>query len=259
MHDVSTVENAVYLNNVGYAYQPGDWIVRGCTACFGRRRVAAILGPNGRGKTTLLKLLIGAMKPLEGDISSHGEIAFVPQLFDTAFNYTAVEMVVMGRAKRLGLFSQPSRHDLDLALAMMDRFGIASLANHPFDSLSGGQRQLVIFARALVAEADIVVLDEPTSALDLQNQIVVLRWMRQLAETEGLTVIFTTHHPHHALWVADDALLMMSHTNQEMGAAATMLIEPNLTRLYGTAMKRIVFEHDGRKVETLTPVFKRES
>jgi iron complex transport system ATP-binding protein len=69
-----------------------------------------VLGPNGRGKTTLLKLLIRAMKPLEGDISCHGEIAFVPQLFDTFFNYTAVEMVMMGRAKRLGLFSQPSRH-----------------------------------------------------------------------------------------------------------------------------------------------------
>jgi iron complex transport system ATP-binding protein len=100
---------------------------------------------------------------------------------------------------------------------MMDRFGIGHLANHPFDTLSGGQRQLVIFARALVAEADIVILDEPTSALDLQNQILVLRWMRRLAETEGLTVIFTTHHPHHALWVADDAFLMMSHSEHEMG------------------------------------------
>lgn len=255
MHDISTTGNAVSLNKIGYAYQSGEWIIRGCTACFRKRRVTAVLGPNGRGKTTLLKLLTGAMKPLEGDITSQGEIAFVPQLFDTAFNYTAVEMVMMGRAKRLGLFSQPSRRDLDLALAMMNRFGIAHLANHPFDTLSGGQRQLVIFARALVAEADIVILDEPTSALDLQNQIVVLRWMRRLAEAEGLTVIFTTHHPHHALWVADDALLMMSHTEHVMGATETTLTGPNLTRLYGTTMKRIVFDHDGHKVETLTPVF----
>jgi iron complex transport system ATP-binding protein len=142
---------------------------------------------------------------------------------------------------------------------MMDRFGISHLANHPFDTLSGGQRQLVIFARALVAEADIVILDEPTSALDLQNQIVVLRWMRRLAEAEGLTVIFTTHHPHHALWVADDALLMMSHTEHVMGATETTLTEPNLTRLYGTAMKRIVFDHDGHKVQTLTPIFEPAS
>jgi iron complex transport system ATP-binding protein len=85
--------------------------------------------------------------------------------------------------------------------------------------------------------------------------MVVLRWMRRLAEAEGLTVIFTTHHPHHALWVADDALLMMSHTEHVMGAAETTLTEPNLTRLYGTAMKRIVFDHDGHKVQTLTPVF----
>jgi iron complex transport system ATP-binding protein len=248
-------EPAITLSKVGYAYDADEWILRDCTADFAKGRITAILGPNGRGKTTLLKLLVGAMKPIEGSIQRHGEVAFVPQLFDTAFNYTAIDMVVMGRAKKIGMFSQPSRDDFRHALAVLDRFGIADLATHAFDTLSGGQRQLVIFARALVADADIVVLDEPTSALDLQNQMNVLHWIRRLAETHGLTVIFTTHHPHHALWVADDAILMMGSREHQSGSAAAMLTESNLTRLYGTAMKHIVFEHEGQRVETLAPVY----
>lgn len=246
---------AVSCDEVGYAYKPGQWILRGLSAHIPQGRVLAILGPNGRGKTTLLKLLVGALTPVEGRLSLAGDVAFVPQLFETTFSYSALEMVVMGRVRRIGLFSQPGRADLERARAALDRFGLADLAERPFGTLSGGQRQLVIFARAYVAEARIMVLDEPTSALDLRNQALVLQWIHRLAQEEGLTVIFTTHHPHHALWAADEALLLFGGARHMFGTARSVLTGDNLTALYDTPIKRIPFELDGQPMEILTPIF----
>ena len=247
---------AATLDNVSYAYVPGRWIIRDHTATFGRGRVTAILGPNGRGKTTLLRLLTGAFRPLEGSLRINGETSFVPQLFETSFGYQAVDMVLMGRARKIGLFSQPSRHDIELAQAALDRFGIADLAFRPFHEMSGGQRQLVIFARAIVSEADIIILDEPTSSLDLKNQNLVLEWISRLSRHDGLTVIFTTHHPQHALAVADDALLMQGETEYSFGTTSDVLSEQNLTALYGVPLKRIDFEYQGKPRSTLAAILK---
>lgn len=115
-------------------------------------------------------------------------------------------MVLMGLARKIGLFSQPSRADRDRALVALDYFGLGDLALRPFHEMSGGQRQLVIFARVLIADADIVILDEPTSALDLRNQSLVIDWIRRLSRQHDMTVIFTTHQPNHALAAADEAL-----------------------------------------------------
>jgi iron complex transport system ATP-binding protein len=163
-------------------------------------------------------------------------------------------MVLMGRAKKIGLFSQPSRKDEEAALAALDRFGMANLAGRPFHEMSGGQRQLVIFARALVAEAEILILDEPTSALDLKNQALVLDWIGRLSRNDSLTVVLTTHHPHHALAVADEALLMMGEADYAAGPAAEILTEKALTALYGAPLKRVVFNHEGRRVDTFVPI-----
>jgi iron complex transport system ATP-binding protein len=164
-------------------------------------------------------------------------------------------MVLMGRGRKFGLFSQPGREDEAAALAALDRFGLADLAPRPFHELSGGQRQMVIFARALVAEAPIVILDEPTSSLDLKNQALVLDWISRLAQEDGLTVVFTTHHPHHALAVADHALLMLGESEFACGGADDVLTETNLQALYGVPLRRIAFEHGGMQAETFAPVF----
>ena len=139
-------------------------------------------------------------------------------------------------------------------MASLERFGIAHFARHPFHELSGGERQLVIFARALVSEAEILILDEPTSALDLKNQIVVLDWITRLSHRDGLTVLFTTHHPHHALAVADNALLMLGGSKYASGPASDVLSEENLHALYGVDLKLLPFEHKGQLHETLVPV-----
>jgi len=248
-------ESIVSVKDLGYSYRPGTWVFRDYSAEIAKGHVFALLGPNGRGKTTFLKILLGALKPTRGSVDVRAPIAFVPQLFQVSFDYTALEMVLMGRAKKIGLFSQPGEKDAAAALAALDRFGMADYAQRPFSELSGGQRQLIIFARALVAEADVLILDEPTSALDLKNQMLVLDWISRLSKRDGLTIIMTTHHPHHALAVADEALLMQGETDYLVGPAKDVLEEKALTSLYGVAMRRVSLEHQGRMVETLTPVF----
>ncbi len=247
-------ETVIAISDLGHAYRPGTWVFRNYSASVIKGHVFALLGPNGRGKTTLLKLLLGALKPTEGNLSVKGHFAFVPQLFQVSFDYSCLDMVLMGRAKKIGLFSQPTQEDEEAALEGLDRFGMSDYANPPFHELSGGQRQLVIFARAMVAEADVLILDEPTSALDLRNQALILDWIGKLSCNNGLTIVMTTHHPHHALAVADEALLMMGQAAPILGPPTDILTEENLMALYGVPMKRVAFEHEGRQIETLAHV-----
>lgn len=249
---------AVSFEKVGHAYRPGHWVFRHYSAQITKGSIFAVLGPNGCGKTTLLKVLLGALKPSEGAVTVLGQTAFVPQIFQVSFDYTALDMVLMGRTRKIGLFAQPSRKDEEAAVAALDRFGIADLATRPFHELSGGQRQLVIFARALVAEADLLILDEPTSALDLKNQALILEWIGKLSRRDGLTVIFTTHHPHHALATADNVLLMTGPDQCIFGPAEEALSDSNLTSLYGLPLTRVSFEHAGQSAETIAAVLPKK-
>jgi iron complex transport system ATP-binding protein len=248
-------ENAISFEGLGFSYRTGPSVLQGYRGALERGRVLAILGPNGCGKTTLLKLLIGALKPREGSLRVEGRVAFVPQLFQISFPYSVLDMVLMGRAHRVGIFCSPSAADEKAALAALDKLGLAALAERPFEELSGGQRQLVIFARALATEADILILDEPTSALDLKNQGIILQWIRRLSRVEGLSVVITTHHPHHAHAVADTTMLMMGSEESLCGPTDEVVTEANLFRLYGVVLKRVQFEVGGASVETFVPLY----
>lgn len=237
---------AVAARGLGHAYFNGQWVFRGLDLSLPAGGAMAVLGPNGCGKTTLLRLVLGLTAPTEGSVTVSGRLAFVPQLFDAAFAYTALDMVLMGRARRIGLFAQPGRKDETAALAALDRVGMADRANRRFHDLSGGQRQMVILARALAAEPDILVLDEPCSALDLSNQAMVLERLAALAGHERLTVLFTTHHPQHALDIGADALLMFGAARFAAGPAGKVLTEAAMAELYGVPMRRLSLAHGGR-------------
>ncbi len=200
--------------------------------------ILSILGPNGAGKTTLLRILLGLRRAEAGRVIGGSAIGYVPQRSDTAFSYSAFEMVLMGRARQIRALSSPGKADHDHARRAMLRLGINHLATHGFDTLSGGERQLVLVARALVSQPTILVLDEPAAALDLRHQADILTLMRDLARDDGLGIIFTTHHPQHAAAISDQAVLIRD--GQALtGDAATLLTEDHLTALYKVPVCRL--------------------
>jgi iron complex transport system ATP-binding protein len=239
---------------LGHYYQKEKWIFRNTSATINEGEIFALLGSNGCGKTTLLNMIVGSLTPICGSLHLAGQPAFVPQLFELAFNYSVLDVVLMGRAPHIGLFALPSEHDKQRAMEALALFGLEDTATRSFSELSGGQRQLVIFARALVSEAKILVLDEPTAALDFKNQNLVLHWIKKLAVEQGFTVIFATHVPQHVLAVADKAMLMFSPDEYFVGDVSQALTEQNLSRLYGVTMKRVAYEHEGRQCETVVSV-----
>ncbi|MGD1886899.1 MAG: ABC transporter ATP-binding protein [Cohaesibacteraceae bacterium] len=205
--------------------------------------VLAVLGPNGRGKTTLIRTLVGTLQLSSGERQVLGTIGYVPQSNAPTFDFTVRDMVLMGRARHIGVFGSPGRQDFSRADLALERLGIADLANRGVVSLSGGERQLVMVAQALAGECDCLILDEPASALDLKNQAMLFDVLADLAHVDGLGVAFTTHVPGHALEAADRALLLME-TDRKDGPVADIISHESLTALYGTEV-RVLREQRG--------------
>jgi iron complex transport system ATP-binding protein len=215
--------------------------------------VWAILGANGRGKSTLLDTLTGVLAPLGGRFESIGGTAIVPQSFRPAFSWQVQEVVLMGRARHVDLFAQPGAEDRRQVQEALRQLGIAHLAAVAFRALSGGQQQLVLIARALVGASQNILLDEPCSALDLANQQVVLQLISDLAHRQTRTVLFTTHDPTHALQIASHTLLLLPEGEWLAGESAEVLNEANLQRAYGLPVRKI--DHPGSAVPLLAPQF----
>ncbi|XSG84433.1 MAG: ABC transporter ATP-binding protein [Methylohalobius sp. ZOD2] len=248
-------ETAIRFTDIGHGYRRGEWVLRGINGLVRHGEVFAILGPNGRGKTTLINILLGVLAPREGQVITHGATGFVPQLFVPPFPYQVLDTVLMGRARHVGFLRTPGRHDRDVAHAALEELDLTHLAERPITELSGGQRQMVMLARALASEADILILDEPASALDLHNQSVILDLIGRLADERELTILFTTHQPQHALAVADSAMLLTDSALPVTGPVDQVMTEEMLAQLYGIPLRRVRVEHQGRTEDSFVPLF----
>jgi iron complex transport system ATP-binding protein len=202
-------------------------------------RSLAILGPNGRGKTTALRAMLGFQRLNSGTRTAPSIVGYVPQSSVNNQRLRAIDIVVMGRASHLGLFRQPKEADFTVARAALNRTGAAGFADASFDRLSGGERQLVLLARALATGSEALVLDEPAAALDLHNQERLLVLLESLRQERHKAIVFTTHDPNHALAAADDALLMMPDGSALFGPVAETLTPVHLERLYGVPMRTV--------------------
>jgi len=239
---------------IGYS---GHVVGRGLDVALETGEVLALLGPNGGGKTTLLKTLLGLIKPHGGEVRLDGKplggiavgerarmVAYVPQVHIGTFAFTVETVVLMGRTAHGNLFSRPSAHDRAVAMAALERFGIAPLKDRPYTQISGGERQLVLLARALAQEPQFVVLDEPTASLDFGNQGKVMGEIRSLAAS-GHGVLFTTHDPNHALRAADRAYLLREGRRLAEGPVASVLNREQLEALYRAPVERLTDPQSG--------------
>ena len=236
---------------------PARRIGSGVTLTVARGETLAVLGGNGAGKTTLFRTLLGLLPAQAGSVLVNGDridalaagerakrLAYVPQQHVPAFGFSVLEAVLMGRAARLPTFARPGAADRAAASEALERLGIASLAGRPVTELSGGERQLVLVARALAQEAPVLVLDEPTASLDFGNRARVLREIDRL-RAAGMTIMFSTHEPDHALAHADRALLLADGKPLALDTVARALTAANIERLYKTAVRLIPL--DGRR------------
>jgi iron complex transport system ATP-binding protein len=231
------------LHDVSFALQPG--------------RVTAILGPNGAGKTTLLALALGWYQPWDGEIwlgdrplRAYGRaergrrLALVPQSEHTPFDYSVLEYVLLGRAPHLPPLAMPTPADYAAALAALNDAGIAGLADHPVPQLSGGERQLMLLARAIAQAPRLLLLDEPTAHLDLHNKARLVQIMRDLRR-RGVTMLMTSHEPDVVLAVADDVLLMEPGRPPQFGPLDEIFTAEALSRIYDLPIQLATV--DGRR------------
>ena len=237
--------SVVDIQGLGFAYGEAE-ILHDITMAIGPREVFAIVGPNAAGKTTLLRCVERLLTPRTGTIFIEGHdlkmlsardvsryAASVPQSHVPAFPYTVQDIVLMGRNPHLGTASQPGPHDVEVAQQAMDELGIRAIALRPYTQLSGGQLQMVLLARALAQEAEVLLLDEPTAHLDFRNRHLVLSTIRNLAIRRGLAVFMTVHDPNDAMQYADRVGLVREGSLVGLGSPEDVLTAGNLERLYG--------------------------
>ncbi len=228
----STRSNQFALQNISFQVEAGERI--------------AVIGPNGAGKSTLFKLIVGTLKPTQGEVTVYGHgphghicIAYVPQRsqIDWSFPVTVEDVVMMGRVGQIGLFRWPRRHDWELVRANLERVNALHLAKKQIGELSGGQQQRVFIARALAQEAELLLMDEPLAGLDVPNQEAIFDVLDAL-RPDGVTVLVATHD----LNLAESRFDRMMLLNKRIVAfdVATAVLHPdNLLEAYGGHMHTV--------------------
>lgn len=231
--------------HAGYGSKKSHEVLKGISFEIGDNTFACILGANGCGKTTILKNILCLMKPFSGSIEFRGhevtrmkdrerakKIAYIPQAHMPPFPFTVRDVVLMGRYAHLKGFSNESSADREIADEMMSELAISELADRSYTELSGGQRQMVIIARALAQEPELLIMDEPTNNLDFGNQYKVLEKVRSLADKRNMSVLMVTHSPDHALYCADQVLVIKDGRIIADGEASRVITESSMKDIY---------------------------
>jgi iron complex transport system ATP-binding protein len=234
----------IEVSNLGFSYRQHP-VFEQVSFSLGKGRLCALLGVNGSGKTTLFKCCLQLLPVRTGHIRLADQdiaglpvaamarlAAYVPQDHQPAFPFKVKDVVLMGRTPQLsGRFHIAPVH-YEQCIRAMDMLGLLPLAEKPLTALSGGQRQLVMIARALAQETPVLLLDEPTAALDFRHQLMIWDILQQIAR-DGATLMVCTHDPNHVLWFCDQVLVLHEGRLLADGVPGEVLDNQLLETLYG--------------------------
>ncbi|WP_193138608.1 ABC transporter ATP-binding protein [Klebsiella aerogenes] len=204
----------INVEHLSFGYSRTKMIFRDISFCLEPGEVMCVLGPNGVGKTSLLKTVMGILSPLSGNCAIElvkgrkAKLAYVSQAKKVPFSYNVVDFVSFGCRTKKGFFSAPCKEDISKAESVLIQLGAARLAAKHVNQISGGELQLCYIAKALVSEPDILILDEPEANLDFRNQNIIVQLLKDLSEKQNMTIIMNTHYIDHAEALADKCLLM---------------------------------------------------
>ena len=254
------------LENASCGYD-GKAVLKNVSLRLRQGEIVCILGHNGIGKTTVFRSVLGFLKLIEGQILLDGvpkerisqkefsrAVGYVPQGHEPPFPDSVTDVVVMGRAAHLRPFEAPGIHEYRIADRVMELLGISYLREKIYTQISGGERQMVLIARALAQNPRLLVMDEPTANLDFGNQIHVLECIRGLMGS-GLGVLMTTHNPDHAFLCCDRVILLTKDKEVLEGSVDEIVTDENLRRAYGVEVKITeTVGADGKIIKSCVPM-----
>lgn len=234
------------VEQLHFAY-PNRSVLNGISFGVEQGELICLLGENGAGKTTLIKCIMGFLRGYDGGIAIGGtslkqlsakqlaqQIAYIPQAHESVYNYTAMELVLMGTTSHLSLFHSPGEQEKAQARSALETMGVAHLAERGYSQLSGGEQQLVFIARALAQKSKLLLMDEPTANLDYGNQLYVMEQVKKLTD-QGYTVFVSTHNPAHALRFASRVLVLDRGEVLRFGVPEDVLTKDILDTIYGVS------------------------
>ncbi len=256
----------IELRDICCGYSGRD-VLSGVSLAFGPGEIVCLLGPNGSGKTTLFKAMLGLVPLRSGSALLDGKdirnwsrrtiarrIGYIPQSHAHPFPFTVFDMVLMGRTSHIGTCAAPGRADRLAATEALEALHVRYLEHRIFTELSGGERQLVLIARALAQKPGMLIMDEPTASLDFGNQLLVLDHIRELAES-GLLIIMSTHLPNHAFFFGTHVIMLKDRGVLGAGTPAATVNRDNMRALYNVDVNIVTTRlHDQREIQVCVPI-----